>query len=75
MGTIIGLNLQLFDDNLDDNLTGYWEFILKWYSLMKDGILDLDLSVDNWSGVDLELRNMCLTGLVRTSGLYVCSYD
>jgi len=25
MGTIIRLNLHLFDDNLDDNLTGYWD--------------------------------------------------
>ena len=43
-------------------------------SLLKKRDLGLVSRVD-WSGVYFELRNLCLIGLVKTSGLYVCIFN
>jgi len=43
-------------------------------SLLKERDLGLISRLD-WSGVDFGLRNLCLIGLVRTSGLYFCIFN
>ena len=45
-------------------------------SLLKERDLGLGfVSRFDWSGVDIELRNMYLIGLIKTSGLYVYTFD
>ena len=60
---------QLFGDYFDGNSTRYCGLFNRMYLYQKIGFWTWINSGLDWSGVNIGLRNRCLTGLVRTSGL------